>query len=177
MCELGHILEETIGNHSFINSFKEWAGYIYCWWVLGIKATQILIYRDNFDSVNYLIRTHWFELKFLAVGTSVLIGVWLSTQSTKVHRITQITDRLSKSSSYSPWKLLRLSSNTVVFPSCFDWSHCKTCSCRVSTIFPTETILGGEISTSHRFSCCSANTSHSLTGQVLVLFGAPPPCL
>lgn len=72
----------------------------------------------------------------------------VAQQSIKVHRATQITDRLSKSSSYSPWQLLRLSFNRAVFPSCFD---CKTRRCRVSTIFPKDTILGGEISTSLRF--------------------------
>lgn len=45
--------------------------------MLGIKTTQILIYSDNFASINYLIHTHWFELKFLGVGTTVLIGAWL----------------------------------------------------------------------------------------------------
>lgn len=140
--------------------------------VLGIKTTQILIYRDNFASINYLIHTHWYELKFLGVGTSVLIGVWLS--KALKYTESQITDRLSKSSSYSPWQLLNCPLT-------------EQCSRRVLTVkhagvgFPlfSPRTLFWEVKFSRHlgFSCCSANTSHSLTGQVLVLFGAPPPCL
>lgn len=66
----------------------------------------ILIYRDNFPSVNYLFQNHCFELKFMGAGASVLIGV--AQQSTKVCRATQITDVSSQIIQLFSWAIVKI---------------------------------------------------------------------
>lgn len=111
---MGHILKETIGNHSSIIRVLRNGQYVLMF-VLGIKMHGILIYRDNSPPINYLFHSHWFELKFMGGGANVLIGVLLSKalKCAEPHKLQMCP---SRSSSCSSGQLLRLSSNRTVLP-------------------------------------------------------------